>query len=115
MRKFYYHKSDDINDSIKYEDKLLNESTLRWFSKNKRTMDSPDVSSIINSSSNGLTLHLFIIKDDSEGGEFYYLGKIEYIQASGKEMIKAGDNVVEMLFKLVHPIEPNLYRYITSR
>lgn len=110
-----YHKSDDINDSIKYEDKLLNESTLRWFSKNKRTMDSPDVSSIINSSSNGLTLHLFIIKDDSEGGEFYYLGKIEYIQASGKEMIKAGDNVVEMLFKLVHPIEPNLYRYITSR
>lgn len=109
-----YHKSNDINDSIKYEDQLLNESTLKWFSKNKRTLNSPDVASIINSSTNGLKLHLFIIKDDSEGGNFYYFGEMEYIKKSAKNMIKAGENVVEMLFKLIHPIEHNLYRYITN-
>lgn len=86
-----YHKSEDISDTIKYEDELLNESTLKWFSKNKRTLDSNDVSTIIHSNENGLRLELFVIKDDSEAGEFYYLGPLKYVENSASEIIKSGD------------------------
>ena len=95
-----YHKSEDISDTIKYEDELLNESTLKWFSKNKRTLDSNDVSMITQSNENGLRLELFVIKDDSEGGEFYYLGPQSYVENSASEVMKNGDSVVQMLFKL---------------
>ncbi|HFI0304644.1 TPA: DUF3427 domain-containing protein [Streptococcus suis] len=110
-----YHKSDDISDTIKYEDELLNESTLKWFSKNKRTLDSNDVSTIINSNENELRLELFVIKDDSEGGEFYYLGPLRYVENSASEVMKNGDYVVQMLFKLDSPVEANLYKYLTDK
>ncbi|HEL1649545.1 DEAD/DEAH box helicase [Streptococcus suis] len=110
-----YHKSDDISDTIKYEDELLNESTLKWFSKNKRTLDSNDVSTIIQSNENELRLELFVIKDDSEGGEFYYLGPLRYVENSASEVIKSGDSVVQMLFKLDSPVETNLYKYLTDK
>ena len=110
-----YHKSDDISETIKYEDELLNESTLKWFSKNKRTIESNDVSTIVNSNSNGLRLELFVIKDDSEGGEFYYLGPLKYIDGSASEIVKSGDSVVQMRFKLEYPVETNLFKYLTNR
>lgn len=110
-----YHKSEDISDTIKYEDELLNESTLRWFSKNKRTLESNDVSTIINSNENGLRLELFVIKDDSEGGEFYYLGPLTYVEGSADELLRNGDSVVQMRFKLESPVEPNLYKYLTDK
>ena len=110
-----YHKSDDISETIKYEDELLNESTLKWFSKNKRTIESNDVSTIVNSNSNGLRLELFVIKDDSEGGEFYYLGPLKYIDGSASEIVKSGDSVVQMRFKLEYPVEANLFKYLTNR
>ncbi|HFR3747627.1 TPA: DEAD/DEAH box helicase [Streptococcus suis] len=110
-----YHKSEDISDTIKYEDELLNESTLKWFSKNKRTLDSNDVSTITQSNENGLRLELFVIKDDSEGGEFYYLGPLRYVENSACEVIKNGDSVVQMLFKLNSPVETNLYKYLTDK
>lgn len=110
-----YHKSEDISDTIKYEDELLNESTLRWFSKNKRTLESNDVSTIINSNENGLRLELFVIKDDSEGGEFYYLGPLKYVEGSADELLRNGDTVVQMRFNLEEPVEVNLYKYLTDR
>ncbi|HFI0736527.1 TPA: DEAD/DEAH box helicase [Streptococcus suis] len=110
-----YHKSEDISDTIKYEDELLNESTLKWFSKNKRTLDSNDVSTITQSNKNGLRLELFVIKDDSEGGEFYYLGPLSYVENSASEVMKNGDSVVQMLFKLDSPVETNLYKYLTDK
>ncbi|HEM3518696.1 TPA: DEAD/DEAH box helicase [Streptococcus suis] len=110
-----YHKSEDISDTIKYEDELLNESTLKWFSKNKRTLDSNDVSTITQSNENELRLELFVIKDDSEGGEFYYLGPLRYVENSASEVMKNGDSVVQMLFKLDSPLETNLYKYLTDK
>lgn len=110
-----YHKSEDISDTIKYEDEFLNESTLRWFSKNKRTLDSPDVKQIINSNKNGLHLELFVIKDDAEGGDFYYLGPLDYIEKSAEEMEKAGESVVSMLFTLKEPVKADLFHYLTTK
>ncbi|MET3558777.1 superfamily II DNA or RNA helicase [Streptococcus rupicaprae] len=110
-----YHKSDDISDTIKYEDELLNESTLRWFSKNKRTLDSPDVKQIIGSHENSLRLELFVIKDDAEGGDFYYLGPLDYIESSAEEMERAGESVVSMLFTLKDPVKTDLFHYLTTK
>lgn len=114
-----YHKNDEINDTIKYEDELLNESTLKWFSKNKRTLESPDVKAILNSPTNGLDLKLFIIKDDAEGGDFYYLGNLKLIPSSVEEMVrpleKGDESIVTMQFKLDSPVSDTLYRYITNK
>ncbi|MBF0775406.1 helicase [Streptococcus azizii] len=110
-----YHKSEDISDTIKYEDEFLNESILRWFSKNKRTLASPDVKQILASNENGLRLELFIIKDDAEGGDFYYLGPLEYIEKSAEELKKAGESVVSMLFELKEPVKVDLFHYLTTK
>lgn len=110
-----YHKSEDISDTIKYEDELLNESTLRWFSKNKRTLESPDVKQIIGSYENGLRLELFVIKDDAEGGDFYYLGSLDYIEDSAEEKERAGESVVSMLFTLKNPVKTDLFHYLTTK
>ena len=114
-----YHKDDEINDTIKYEDELLNETTLKWFSKNKRTLESPDVQAILHSSTTGLDVKLFIIKDDAEGGDFYYLGNLNLIPSSVEEMVrpleKGDESIVTMQFKLDHPISDPLYRYITNK
>lgn len=110
-----YHKSEEISDTIKYEDELLNESTLRWFSKNKRTMQSPDVQQIIQSSENSLQLELFVIKDDAEGGDFYYLGPLSYIEGSAIEMEKAGESLVSMLLALNNPVKADLFHYLTTK
>lgn len=110
-----YHKSEDISDTIKYEDELLNESTLKWFSKNKRTLKSPDVKQIVDSNENGLRLELFVIKDDAEGGDFYYLGPLEYIADSAEEMERAGESVVSMLFTLKDPVKTGLFHYLTTK
>ena len=114
-----YHKNDEISDTIKYEDELLNETTLKWFSKNKRTLESPDVKTILNSPTNGLDLKLFIIKDDVEGGEFYYLGSLTLIPSSVEEMVrileKGDESIVTMQFKLDTPVSDPLYRYVTNK
>ncbi|MGT2753569.1 DUF3427 domain-containing protein [Streptococcus ovis] len=110
-----YHKSEDISDTIKYEDELLNESTLRWFSKNKRTLESPDVKQIIGSYENGLRLELFVIKDDAEDGDFYYLGPLDYMEDSAEEMERAGESVVSMLFTLKNPVKTDLFHYLTTK
>lgn len=114
-----YNKNDEISDTIKYKDELLNETTLKWFSKNKRTLESPDVKTILNSLTNGLDLRLFIIKDDAEGGDFYYLGSLTLIPSSVEEMLrtleKGDESIVTMQFKLDTPVSDPLYRYITNK
>ena len=110
-----YHKSDEISPTIQYEDELLNEQTLRYFSKNKRTLTSPDVSKMIQSSEIGLRMELFIKKDDNEQADFYYMGPLEYIEDSAIQTTKAGQNIVRMDFRLQEPVPDSLYRYLTSK
>ncbi|KHD44344.1 DUF3427 domain-containing protein [Streptococcus hongkongensis] len=110
-----YHKSDDINESIKYEDKFLNESMISWFSKNKRNFNSPDVKTIIKSNQNGLKMELFVKKDDGEGGDFYYLGPVKYSDGSAKLVEKPEGTSVNMLLQLKNSMKTNLYNYLTTK
>lgn len=108
-----HHKNEDISDAIKYENELINESTLVYFSKNQRTLQSPDVTAMI-ATNNRLRLELFV-KKDAESGEFYYLGELDYVENTAEELLRNGETVVSMLFKLKTPIKNDLFNYLTKK
>ena len=113
-----YKKAEDIADTIKYEDKFINNRTLQWFSKHRRTFKSNDVQEIKNSKENNMRLPLFLKKDDNEGGEFYFLGDLEVDKNSLSETFiedKKNDKkeqIVRMEMFLDKPIKDDLYKYI---
>ncbi len=110
-----YHKADDISETLKYEDEFLSKKTLKWFSKNKRSLDSADVKQILGAKESGLRLELFVIKDDSEGGEFYYLGPLGVLEGTAQETERNGESIVSMIFELQQSVDDSLYRYITEK
>lgn len=109
-----YHKHDEVTASTRYGDELLNESTVRWFSKSRRTLQSRAERHI---ASNLVALHVFVKKDDAEGTDFYYLGRA---RASDPEQTTMPDDVgrpldvVTMTLGMESPIEARLYDYLVT-
>lgn len=115
-----YHKHEDRSNVIKYEDRFIDQQQIITISKRKRTLNSDDVNKLINSLSLGIDLHLFVRKNknDKEGKEFYYLGKMSN-NGFSEEIImddKAENSTkaVEMGFELDVPVQDNLYNYIVE-
>jgi superfamily II DNA or RNA helicase/HKD family nuclease len=109
-----YHKASDVSESTKYEDKIINPSTLTWFTRSQRTLKSEEVKAIVD---NTLPLHVFVKKDDAEGVDFYYLGKATSQDARQTKMSGASGtelDVVTMTLKLASPVETSLYEYFLS-
>lgn len=115
-----YDKSDDINDTIKYEDHFVDQSTIVAISKSNRHIDSKDVRVAAESASGKVGMHLFVRKnkDDKEAKEFYYLGRIshrkggilkEFVMPNTKDV-----TAVEIEYKLEQPVEKGLYDYLTA-
>ena len=108
-------KSDDVAKSTAYQDQLLDLSTMRWFTKSRRNLSSPDVQPIVQGQ---VALHVFVKKDDAEGGDHYYLG-----QATSHDAIETtmpGDTgeelpVVSMLLRFDSAIRQGLFDYFSSR
>jgi len=108
-------KGSDVSESTKYEDDFINPSTLTWFTRSRRTLESGEVKAIVE---NQLPLHVFAKKDDSEGTDFFYLGKATSQDPRQTKM--AGDSgveldVVSMTLRLANPIETSLYEYFAAR
>ena len=112
-----YDKSEDISDTIKYEDHFTSNSTLLAISKSGRTIDSEDVQNFLHATERGIHVHLFVRKnkDDKISKEFYYLG---HMQASGKvrqfEMSNTDKTAVEIEWLLDVPVREDLYEYIVN-
>lgn len=110
-----YHKDDEVSASTSYGDTFINESTLHWFSKSRKTLESPDVQRIL---SDSFDLHLFAKKDDAEGTDFYYLGRAR--PSNAEQTTMPGEdpgsrlNVVTMNLELDSPVELALYDYLTQ-
>ncbi|MFC0362738.1 DEAD/DEAH box helicase [Enterococcus canintestini] len=110
-------KGDNFKGAqMSYEDSLVNESTLRWFTKSPRTLNSPEVKILQNPQ--GWHVHLFVKKSNDEGIDFYYLGEVQPIQETIKELKKTTQkgkqqSVVEMDLHLLTPISYKLYKYLT--
>lgn len=114
-----YHKAEDISNSTKYLDGFLNPNEFEWMSKSNRRLISGDVQAIKNYKS-GLRLPLFIQKNNDEGIEFYYMGDVTPIEDSFKETTMMNDKekkvaVVKLIFKMLIPVELNLYNYLTNK
>ncbi len=115
-----YKKDEKIADTMKYEDKFINNFTLEWYSKNSRTLKSGDVVEIINSYQNNMRLPLFLKKDDNEGLDFYFLGDLKVDKNFLEEtfILDKKNNkkkaIVKMLMYLDKPIKEDLYKYLVD-
>jgi superfamily II DNA or RNA helicase/HKD family nuclease len=104
-----HNKSEEVSASTAYEDKLIDPSTMLWFTKSNRRLSSADVRAIV---SGEIDLHVFAKKDDAEGTDFYYLGKAHAEHAM--ETTMRGDNgepVVRMNLKFERPMDSALFDY----
>lgn len=105
------HKSSEVEASTAYEDQLLDPSTMRWFSRSRRTLESKEVSLVVNRL---VQVHVFVKKDDAEGSDHYYLGRATAHEAAETTMPDAKGkplSVVTMLLKFDRPIRQGLFDY----
>ncbi|MFT5216838.1 MAG: SOS-response transcriptional repressor LexA [Glaciecola sp.] len=107
-----YHKSDDIEDTIKYNDYFVTPSVFAWESRSNRKLSSQEIKSVINSK----RILLFVKKEDAEGTDFYFMGDASIIKDSIQqaEMPDSGKPVVHFKFQLEQPVKDDLYNYITA-
>ncbi|MFL2077591.1 DUF3427 domain-containing protein [Marinilactibacillus psychrotolerans] len=109
-------KGDDFAGAqMAYEDELLDASTMKWFTKAPRTLNSPEVIKLKNR--DNYDIHVFVKKSDDEGSDFYYLGKVEPKLDTITQLEKPDSKgnmkkVVEMQLGFLQPIETRLYRYL---
>ncbi|XBH22651.1 DEAD/DEAH box helicase [Jonesiaceae bacterium BS-20] len=109
-----YHKDDEIDASVKYQDEFLDPSHLTWFTRSRRTLKSKEVQAIVE---NRPVIHVFAKKDDAEGTDFFYLGTAS---SSAAQETRMGEDeaamlpVVKMQLKLSGPIESSLYEYLVT-
>ena len=109
-----YNKKDDISDSTKYEDVFIDNTRFSWMSRSRRTSKSDEVAALINQPKNNIKIMLFVKKDDAEGNDFYYLGKMKYNSFEDTKMA-CGDSVVNIQFDMEKPIPNHLYNYLEGR
>ncbi|GAA5108867.1 DUF3427 domain-containing protein [Alloalcanivorax gelatiniphagus] len=102
------HKDETVAASTAYEDALLDTSTMRWFSKSNRTLESKDVKQFVE---HQVDIHVFVKKDDAEGSDHYYLGQAHVAEAVETQMAGEALPVVEMTLKFDEPIKQGLFDY----
>lgn len=122
-----YVKSNDIDDSIKYEDSFISNSKIHCYTKNGRKLGQGETLKMFAGVSEGnprLTYLLFVKRSDAEDDdEFVYLGtgkvtadslKQEYrkIEKKGKLV---NTPIVSYDLKLDTPISLARYRMLTER
>jgi superfamily II DNA or RNA helicase/HKD family nuclease/phage repressor protein C with HTH and peptisase S24 domain len=107
-----YHKSDDIDSTINYNDHFINPSTFAWESRSNRKLDSDEIKNVINSE----RILLFVKKEDGEGTDFYFMGNATIIPDSIEQSYMPDSKlpVVHFKFHLEQPIIDSVYKYITT-
>lgn len=106
-----YHKSDDVSVSTRYGDAFLDPDVLFWYTKSNRRLSSPEVQAILSSE---ITLNLFVKKDDAEGTDFIYLGRVRPENAVETTMGDADSElpVVTMNLRLEKSVDAATYAYL---
>lgn len=109
-----YHKADDIDDAIKYQDRLDDETTMTWFTKHGRTLQSKTEKAIV---AGDYTLDIFVKKDDTEGADFFYLGRSKKprdAQNTTIETEKGPKNIVTMKLEFEKPLSNETFNHLTE-
>ncbi|CAM2861266.1 DUF3427 domain-containing protein [Salinicoccus roseus] len=112
-----YHKDEEIEDTIRYEDRFLDLNTLKWFTRSNRTLQSKEIKALLEGHREGDPIHIFVKKDDDEGSTFYYLGE-GHIDHQTLEETRMNDGtgkpVVKMNMLMENPVDYDLYKYLES-
>jgi superfamily II DNA or RNA helicase/HKD family nuclease len=113
-----YHKGEDVSDSTKYEDEFVSPSCLHMFSKNNRSLNSPDVK-YFKEATSAQRLPLFVQKNNDEGIEFYYLGDVtpkpnSFYEDKMPVEDGKGVSVVRMDLELDQPVDASLFEYLVG-
>lgn len=104
-----YHKSDELEGDINYNDYFINSSEFAWESRSNRKITSTEIEGVINSK----RILLFVKKEDAEGSDFYYLGDTSIVSDSIKQgTTDKGSPVVHFRFLIDKPVEDTLYDYL---
>lgn len=122
-----YVKSNDIEDSIKYEDRFISNSKIHCYTKNGRKLGQGETLKMFAGVSEGnpkLTYFLFVKRSDAEDDdEFVYLGTgkvtADSLKQEYREIDKKGKLVntpiVSYDLKLDIPVSLARYRMLTER
>lgn len=105
------HKSEEVSASTAYRDELIDPSTLLWFTRHSRTLDSKEVKPIVE---NRVEIHVFAKKDDYDGPNCYYLGRARAADAEETTMPATDGSplpVVQMVLRFEEPINAALFDY----
>lgn len=109
-----YHKDSEVGASQQYEDSFLNPSTLHWFTRHGRTLQSGELQPIL---SGAAELHVFVKREDADGMEFHYLGQADASNARNTSMPGNGGEYLDVVttdLKLHQPLPLDLYEAITA-
>ncbi|WP_410504297.1 DEAD/DEAH box helicase [Ligilactobacillus salivarius] len=121
-----YVKSNDIEDSIKYEDRFISNSKIHCYTKNGRKLGKGETLKMFAGVSEGnpkLTYLLFVKRSDAEDDdEFVYLGTGKVISNSLRQESRKIDKkgklvntpIVSYDLKLDTPISLTRYRMLTE-
>lgn len=110
-----YQKDVKEEESIAYQDKLLDPSHFLWVSRNNLTLESPEIRKLIRLHEEGGRIPLFLTrKRDEDGGAFLYLGEARIDQEEGprEAKMRGGQDVVEFPLILQHPVRKDIYDYL---
>ena len=110
-----YEKTDDVAESIRYQDRFVSPARLIALSKHPRNLDSPDIRRLKTAHVTGMRTFLFVRKnkDDKESKEFYYLGQMRPTGTFEPTEV-AGSPAVEIVYDLDVPVADELFDYLTS-
>ncbi len=112
-----YDKSDDIQDTIKYEDHFTSRDSLIAISKQSRTLESEDVQNFLHAKERGISVELFVRKnkEDKISKEFYYLGRMSATGYTHQFIMTNTDkSAVEIEWQLDTPVRQDIYEYIVN-
>ncbi|MEG0562291.1 MAG: DUF3427 domain-containing protein [Cetobacterium sp.] len=105
------HKDENIKDSIKYKDKILNRFNFQWETPNSTRVDSEIGKKIIENRIMGINIHIFVRKCKESDGvvqPYIYIGKGDCIAYSGTKPITT-------TLKLENPLSKEIYIELTER
>ncbi|MEX3505371.1 DUF3427 domain-containing protein, partial [Corynebacterium sp. LK2510] len=109
-----YHKDANVSESIRYEDSLLDPSTMRWFSRHGRTLRSAELQPILHGE---VILHIFVKREDADGVAFHYLGEAVATDAQNATMPSESGSALDVVvtnLKLRRPIPSDMFESITA-
>jgi superfamily II DNA or RNA helicase len=105
------HKEEDIKESIKYQDKFINERYFQWQTPNSTSQNTERGQNIIYNKRRFINLHLFVRKYreiDGKNEPFIYIGKGDTVKFKGEKPIT-------VLLKLENEIPVPLFTEFTKK